>query len=44
LGTSSGRSYSEKQIMEMLSAAGVKEIQRLPAQTPTDSGIITGVA
>ena len=44
LGTSSGQSYSEKQIMEMLSAAGVKEIQRLPAQTPTDSGIITGVA
>ena len=44
LGTSSGQSYSEKQIMQMLSAAGVKDIQRLPAQTPTDSGIITGVA
>jgi predicted O-methyltransferase YrrM len=43
LGTGSGQSYSERQIMDMLSSAGVKEIQRLPFQGPQDSGLITGV-
>jgi hypothetical protein len=42
LGTSEGQSYSEKQIINMLARAGVKEIQRLSFQGPTDSGIITG--
>ena len=42
LGTPDGQSYSEKQIMEMLAKAGVKEIQRIPFQGPNDSGIITG--
>jgi hypothetical protein len=43
LGTSSGQSYSEKQITDMLSGAGVKEIQRISVQSPNDSGIILGV-
>ncbi len=43
LGTSSGQSYSEKQITDMLSGAGVKDIQRIPVQSPNDSGIILGV-
>jgi len=42
LGTSSGQSYSEKQIMEMLSALGVKDIRRIPLKTQIDSGLISG--
>jgi ubiquinone/menaquinone biosynthesis C-methylase UbiE len=43
LGTANGRSYSEGEIMEMLTRAGAKEIKRIPSQFPNDSGIITGV-
>lgn len=43
LGTDSGKTYSEQQIMDMLVAAGVKDIRRLPVQTPNDSGIVTGI-
>ena len=43
LGTYQGRSYSEKQIMDMPSTAGVKQIKRVPFNTPNDSGIITGI-
>ncbi|MDI6688382.1 MAG: methyltransferase [Desulfobacterales bacterium] len=43
LGTPVGRSYSERQITDMLSRANVKEIQRLPFRGPNDSGIISGV-
>ena len=43
LGTDGGRSYSESQIGEMLSEAGVKKIRRIPVKTPNDSGIILGV-
>jgi precorrin-6B methylase 2 len=43
LRTDSGQAYSEQQLMDMLAAAGAKEIQRLPVQTPNDSGIITGI-
>jgi hypothetical protein len=42
LGTSAGQSYSEAQITDMLSAAGVKEIERVSFQGPTESGIIVG--
>jgi len=44
LGTHAGQSYSEQQIMDMLARAGVNKIQRLPVQTPNNSGVITGVA
>lgn len=43
LNTSSGRSYSEKQIMDMLSGAGVRKVRRVPFRGPNDSGIITGL-
>jgi SAM-dependent methyltransferase len=43
LGTNGGRSYSESQIGEMLSAAGIKNIRRIPLKTPNDSGIILGI-
>lgn len=41
LGTDAGQAYSEQQLRDMLAAAGAKNIQRLPVQTPNDSGIIT---
>jgi predicted O-methyltransferase YrrM len=43
LGIENGQSYSEKQIKNMLADAGVKNMQRIPIQTPNDSGIITGI-
>jgi hypothetical protein len=43
LGTDGGRSYSESQIGDMLSEAGIKKIRRIPVTTPNDSGIITGI-
>jgi SAM-dependent methyltransferase len=43
LGTPSGQAYSEQQLTDMLADGGVKDIQRLPIQTPNDSGIITGI-
>ena len=42
LGTDSGQSYSQKQIMDMLKSAGVKNMQRIDFQSPNDSGIIIG--
>ncbi|HUH65824.1 MAG TPA: methyltransferase [Syntrophales bacterium] len=43
LGTSSGRSYTEGEIKEMLARAGAKEIKRITPQYPMESGIIAGV-
>jgi len=43
LNTAHGQSYSEKQVVDMLAGAGVKEIQRIPFHSPNDSGIITGI-
>ena len=42
LGTDSGQSYSEDQIIDMLAAAGVKDVRRIAVQSPNDSGIIVG--
>jgi predicted O-methyltransferase YrrM len=42
LNTPRGRSYSEAQIKDMLSSAGVKQIRRLPFEGANDSGIICG--
>jgi hypothetical protein len=42
LGTESGQSYSEQQIMDMLAAAGTHDIRRIAIDTPNDSGIIVG--
>jgi predicted O-methyltransferase YrrM len=43
LGTSSGQSYSEQQITDMLAQSGAKGIRRIPFDSPNDSGIILGV-
>lgn len=43
VGTKNGRSYSEREIVEMLAGAGVKNIERIPFRSPGDSGIIKGV-
>ena len=42
LGTESGQSYSEGQIVDMLTAVGVKDIRRIAVQSPNDSGIVIG--
>jgi len=42
LGTESGQSYSEEQIIGMLVAAGTRDIRRVAIGTPNDSGIIVG--
>jgi hypothetical protein len=42
IGTPSGQAYSQKQLTEMLAAAGAREIRRIPVTSPTDSGIILG--
>jgi hypothetical protein len=42
LGTSSGRSYSQQQLMDMLKAVGARDIRRIPLETPNDSGLIIG--
>ncbi len=38
--TENGQSYSEDQIKEMLSRAGLQDIRRLPFRGPTESGIV----
>lgn len=43
IGTSEGRSYTEKQLADMLEKAGVKEVKRLDFKGPTESGIICGI-
>jgi SAM-dependent methyltransferase len=42
LGTESGRSYTEREVLEMLAEAGVTALRRLPFKGPTESGLITG--
>lgn len=43
LGTSGGRSYSRKELEEMMVAAGVSDIEHLPYRGPTESSILMGV-
>ncbi len=40
LGGNEGRSYSEKELMEMLTNAGLTKIQRSPFRSPNDSGLM----
>jgi hypothetical protein len=42
LGTDAGQSYSEQQITDMMLAAGVKNIRRIPLKSPNDSGLLVG--
>jgi hypothetical protein len=43
LGTSNGQSYSDQQITDMLSEAGVGDTRRIFFESPNNSGIIEGV-
>jgi hypothetical protein len=43
LGTPAGQAYSERQLMDMLAAAGARDLRRIPVQTPNDSGVIVGL-
>ena len=43
LGTDGGQAYSEQQISDMLSSAGVHDIRRIPIESPNDSGILVGI-
>ena len=42
VGTPAGRSYSEQQIMDMLTEAGVKKLHRIDFESVNDSSIIAG--
>lgn len=42
VGTPEGKSYSEGEIREMLNAAGLENIERLPIDLPNGAGIIKG--
>jgi len=42
LGTESGQAYSEQQLTDMLLAAGVTNIRRIPLNSPNDSGLLAG--
>lgn len=42
LGTDSGQSYAEKDLIRMLTETGVTNIRRLPFKGPTESGILMG--
>ena len=42
-GTEHGRSYSGRELAELMSAAGARDVRRIPLQTPNDSGILVGV-
>lgn len=43
LATKNGKSYSEKEIKNMLTVSGVKKIKRIRFNSPNDSGIILGI-
>ncbi len=42
-GTSGGQAYSEKQLIDMMTSAGITDIKRLSFVGPTESGILTGI-
>lgn len=43
LGTPQGRSYSQRQLEEMMTAAGVRSIRRLELDLPNGAGVLTGI-
>ncbi len=42
LGTPGGQAYSQAQLFEMLAAAGVGDLRRLPLELPSGAGVIAG--
>jgi len=43
IGTPEGRSYSQQQLVEMMTAAGVGSIRRLPLDLPNGAGVLAGI-
>jgi len=43
VGTPQGRSYSERQVREMMEMAGIRDIHRLPFSGANESGILAGI-
>jgi hypothetical protein len=41
-GTPDGRSYNQQELSDMMTQAGLSDIQRSPYRGPTDSGVISG--
>lgn len=42
LGTEGGRAYTQQELYEMMSAAGIEKLERHPFVGPTESGIVMG--
>jgi len=42
INTEKGQAYSEKEIREMMEAAGLRDIRRLPFRGPNDSSVMSG--
>ena len=42
LGTPAGQSFSQSELIEMLAAAGVRDLRRLPLDLPNGAGVIAG--
>jgi hypothetical protein len=42
LGTDGGRAYSEKELAEMMTVAGLKNVRRLPLDLPNGAGVMAG--
>ena len=42
LGTPEGRSYTERELVEMMTKAGLSDVRRSPYRGPTESGILSG--
>ena len=43
LGTPQGRSYSQRQLVEMMAAAGARSIRRLELDLPNGAGVLAGI-
>jgi hypothetical protein len=44
LGTAGGQSYSEGQVRDMMADAGLRDIRRIPIDSPNHSGVLSGTA
>jgi hypothetical protein len=44
LGTAGGQAYSEGQVRDMMADAGLRDIRRIPIDSPNHSGVLSGTA
>jgi hypothetical protein len=44
INTREGRAYSELEIKSMMEEAGLRDIERVPFESPNSSGILRGTA